>query len=128
MCGFYPQTPNDELLLDNFRDVVAKYRSLCLDGLIVLPKNGKYARLRISHQRGVRAGQELLNHLCANLIYSPPVSMLRDIENAEFCFNPRYEMLGSTQLLSFMVLQPGIPQYKKIDWRPPKTIELIDIN
>ena len=45
MCGFYPQTPNDELLLDNFRDVVSKYRSLCLDGLIVLPKNGKYARI-----------------------------------------------------------------------------------
>ena len=46
--GFYPQTPNDELLLDNFRDVVAKYRSLCLDGLIVKPKNGIYPRLRLS--------------------------------------------------------------------------------
>ncbi len=55
--GYYPQTPNDECLLDNFRDVVYKYRTLCLDGLIVKPKNGVYPRLCISHQRGERAGR-----------------------------------------------------------------------
>ena len=125
--GYYPQTPNDECLLDNFRDLVYKYRTLCLDGLIVKPKNGVYPRLCISHQRGERAGRELVNHLCANLILNPPMSIIHDIEDAEFCFNPKYEMLGSTKLLSFMVLLDKVPSYKLLNFREPKTIELIDL-
>tara|TARA_R100000278_G_C5416112_1_gene144879 strand:+ start:265 stop:651 length:387 start_codon:yes stop_codon:yes gene_type:complete len=125
--GFYPQSPEDEILLDNFRDVVAKYRTLCLDGMIVKPKNGTYPRLSITHKRGARAGEELVNFLCRMLINDPPLSIIHDIEDAEFCFNPKYELLGSTKPLTFMVLQDEIPNYKKLNWRPPLVVELIDL-
>ena len=125
--GFYPQSPEDEILFDNFRDVVSKYRTLCLDGLIIKPANGVYPRLSITHLRGSRAGEELVNFLCRCLIHHAPLSILEDIENAEFCFNPKYQILGSTQLVSFMVLQDKIPDFKIHNWQPPKTIELIDL-
>ena len=61
------------------------------------------------------------------LINDPPLSIIHDIEDAEFCFNPKYELLGSTKPLSFMVLQDEIPNYKKLNWRPPIIVELIDL-
>ena len=116
--GYYPQTPRDEVLLDNFRDVVLKYRQLKLDGMIILPTNGTYPRLCISHNRGHRAGMELLNFLCTNLIPNPPITLIYDIQNAEFCFNKKYELLGSTTPVTFMVLGTNIPNYKLLNYTP----------
>ena len=86
--------------------------------MITIPTNGTYPRLSISHNRGIRAGQELLNFLCNNLIYQPPISLLDDIQNAEFIIHKKYGMVGSSQPVSFMVLGTDIPEYKLKNTKP----------
>ena len=125
--GFYPQNENDEMLFSNFKDVVDKYRYMLQDGLIIFPPNGIYPRLRITNNRGIRAGKELLQYLCRNLIDNPPITMLQDIRNAEFVYYEAYDMLGSLKPVTFLVLQNKIPAYK-LNARPTTpTPELPDI-
>ena len=126
--AYFPQTLDDESLFDNFRDVVYKYNQMRVDGMITIPTNGTYPRLCISHNRGERAGRELLNFICKNLINYPPISLLDDIMNAEFCFNTRYELLGSTQPVSFMTLRQNIPEYKLLNVTPPYNPEFYKLN
>ena len=101
--GFYPQSPQDEIILDNFRDVVSKYRTLCLDGLIVKPANGIYPRLSISHLRGARAGEELVNFLCRCLIHHAPLSILDDIETMNDTHDFLYILLAHHLELPWML-------------------------
>lgn len=117
--GYYPQTPDDATLLDNFRDVVIKYNQLKVDGMITIPSNGTYPRLSISHNRGYRAGMELLNHLCLNLIKDPPITLINDIQDAEFIMNKEYGILGTSLPVTFMVLGTNIPDYKRLNYTPP---------
>jgi hypothetical protein len=116
--GYYPQTPDDEELFNNFRDVVYKYNQLKVDGMVTLPANGIYPRLSISHNRGIRAGEELLNFLCKNLINNPPISLLEDIKDAEFILHKLNGVLGSSKPVSFMVLGTDIPEYKRLNIKP----------
>jgi len=126
MC-LYPQTPEDEVLLDNFRDICIKYQYLIIDGLIIKPKNGTYARLSVTHQRGKRAGLELVNFLTRGLILDAPLTILNDIELTVFCIHKKSGTLGCKNPLSFMILGDSLPEYKILNYTPPKRIEFYNI-
>jgi len=120
---YYAQTPSDQILLENFKDVVNKYNSLVVDGLIIFPKNALYPRLSISHARGKRAALQLINTLCKNLIVDPPPTILHDIRKAEFDYDDMYDILTSKRYVSFMTLHHKVPKYKIMGFDIPDEIQ-----
>ena len=123
---YYAQTPSDQILLENFKDVVNKYNSLVVDGLIIFPKNALYPRLSISHARGKRAALQLINTLCKNLIPDPPPTILHDIRKAEFDYDDTYDILTSKRYVSFMTLHHKVPKYKVMGFDIPDEIQFYD--
>lgn len=108
---FYPQTQQDENLLNELLVVQNKYQQKLLDGHIIYRHNSTYPRLSCSKKRGVEAGREVVSNLCDGLIDGAPISILHDIIDAKLGDNNKYNLIGSDRPISILHLAPKIPAY-----------------
>jgi len=108
---YYPQSQQDENLLNELKVVQFKYQQKLLDGLIIYKINSFYPRLSCSKRRGVEAGRELVSNLCNGLINGAPVSILSDIRNAKLNDNNKFNIMCSDRPISILHLDTKIPDY-----------------
>ena len=103
---FYPQTINDNKLLESFKDIIEKYKFKIDKGLYIKKHNSLYPRLQNTKKRGKSAGLEVIHDLCVGLIDEPHFNIIFDImkTDIEITFDKKLDCYKSSHLLSFINL------------------------
>ena len=107
---FYPQNENDNKLLENFKDIVEKYKYKINQGVYIKKANALYPRLSSSQKRGKRSAEEVIKDLCDGLIPNIHFCIIYDImSDIEIKYDTEYNIFYSNRLVSFINLINKIP-------------------